>query len=524
MKTFYITTAIDYTNGKPHIGHAYEKILADTIARYQRFAGRDVYFLTGVDQHGQKVQQSAEKEGRDPAEYADTTAKEFIALWETLEVRYDGWAATTDPRHKACVRKALQQLHDQGQLYKKSHSGFYSVRQEQFLTDKERQADGSFGAEWGEVVELEEENWYFRLSDHVAWLRGFLQNNPGSVRPDFRRQELINALEKAESADLCISRPVSRLQWGIPLPFDPEFVNYVWFDALMNYITFAGYLAEEGSGLPDFDKLWPAQAQIIGKDILVPPHGVYWLIMLHALGFPDEQMPVLLVHGWWNLRASDGRSEKMSKSLGNVVDPAALAAEFGPDALRYYLLRDIATGHDADFAIDRLRARYQADLANDLGNLANRAINMTRRYRDGLVPAAGPIGPLEEELRQTATATIAAYRAAMEQFQPHLALEAVWKWVGLCNQYAERRAPWTLAKDPANAAELDTVLHHLCESLAHLALLAAPAMPHAAGKLMDQLNMGDAQRATQLDDLTWGILPPAHPLGTPSPIFPRLKA
>ena len=521
-KPFYVTTAIDYTNGSPHIGHAYEKILADTITRYQRLSGREAYFLTGVDQHGQKVQQSAEKQGRDPAEYADTIAGEFIALWDKLNVRYDGWAATTDPRHKACVQKALQHLHDAGQLYKKAHRGFYSVRQEQFLTDKERQPDGNFGPEWGEVVELEEENWYFKLSEHVAWLRNFVASNESCVIPAFRRQELLNALDKAEGADLCISRPRTRLQWGIPLPFDPEFVNYVWFDALMNYISFAGYLADENTNLPRFEDLWPADAQIIGKDILVPPHGVYWLIMLHALGIPDDKMPVLLVHGWWNIRSSSGQSEKMSKSLGNVIDPAALTATFGPDAVRYYLMRDIATGQDADFIPDRLASRYQTDLGNDLGNLANRTLNMIGRYRSASVPEAGPENEDDTALRQTAATTLEAYRSAMDNFLPHLALEAVWKWVAQCNQYAERRAPWTLAKDPAKGAELDTVLHHLAESLAHIALLVSPVIPGSASGLMDQLQLTPAQRATTLTNLQWGILPPGHTTGKPSPLFPRI--
>lgn len=288
---FYITTAIDYTNGAPHIGHAYEKVLADVLARWHRMCGEDVYYLTGVDQHGQKVQQKAEAAGMEPKEYADAVMQKFIALWERLGIAYDGWAATSDPRHELCVGKILTALKDKGCLYKKAYKGFYSVRQEQFLTEKERGEDGNFGPEWGEVVELEEENWYFNLSQHIAWLKEYVTNHPEVVTPEFRRQNLLNAIERSEGVDLCISRPKSRLAWGIPLPFDEEYVTYVWFDALVNYISFAGYLKEEGSDLPEFEKLWPAACEVIGKDILVPAHGIYWLCMLHAMGFEDKDIP-----------------------------------------------------------------------------------------------------------------------------------------------------------------------------------------------------------------------------------------
>lgn len=298
-RMYYITTAIDYTNGPPHIGHAYEKVLADVLARWHRMKGEEVYFLTGVDQHGQKVQQTAEKLGITPQEHVNNITEQFLALWNRLGISNDGWASTTDPRHKACVQKILTDLKDKGQLYKKSYKGFYSVRQEQFLTDKERDAEGNFGPEWGEVVELEEENWYFRLTDHVEWMKQFVEKSSDFVLPSFRKAEVLNAIDF--DSDLCISRPKSRLSWGIEFPFDPEFVTYVWFDALINYISFAGYLAEPDSGLPEFSKLWPADCEVIGKDILVPAHGVYWPAMLHAMGFSDEEMPTLLVHGWWNI-------------------------------------------------------------------------------------------------------------------------------------------------------------------------------------------------------------------------------
>ncbi len=510
-KPFFITTAIDYTNAPPHIGHAYEKVLADVIARWHRERGRPVFFLTGVDQHGQKVQQSAEKAGVGPAEFArDITAK-FKALWVKLGVAYDGWAETTDPRHIAAVQDVLQQLHDQGDLYKARHSGHYSVRQEQFLTDKERNAQGEFGPEWGEVVFIEEENWYFRLSKYRPWLAEYLAAHPDFVFPAFRGNELANAVAK-EAGDLCISRPKSRLGWGIELPFDRDYVTYVWFDALMNYATFAGYRAKDGTGLPAFADLWPCDAHVIGKDILVPAHGIYWPIMLKAAGF--EIMPKLLVHGWWNLGGA-----KVSKSAGNVVDPDVLADRYGPEALRYYLMRDIATGQDADFNEERLRARYNADLANDLGNLVNRTVSMGRRYRGGTL-AAAPADKSEDAVALEALGTEVAKRfdAAMETYQVHAALEAVWELIAAANGFVESSAPWKLAKDPSQAGRLDEVLAVLVEASRLAAALAHPVIPVSSDRLLSQLGF-PANLTT-----SWGVLGAGHQLGEPSPVFPRLDA
>src|SRR4030081_2610077 len=322
-KTFYITTAIDYTNSAPHIGHAYEKVLADVIARYHRLKGEKVFFLTGVDQHGQKVQQSAAKAGVPPAEFVKGVTQQFVDLWKKLDVKYEAWAETIDPRHKRVVQGMLQRLFDEGEIYKDKQSGYYSIRQEQFLTDKERGPDGKFGPEWGQVEFREEENYYFKLSQHKDWLLRYLDNRKEAIIPDFRHTGLRNPVEKiggdgqsGSGSDLCISRPKSRLDWGIELPFDKDFVTYVWFDALTNYISFAGYdpaLSTFNSQPSTFLDKWPA-LQIIGKDILIPAHGIYWLCMLHAIGFPDEAMPQLLVHGWWNLSGA-----KISKSEGNVI-------------------------------------------------------------------------------------------------------------------------------------------------------------------------------------------------------------
>ena len=509
-QTFFITTAIDYTNAPPHIGHAYEKVLADVIARWHRERGRPVFFLTGVDQHGQKVQQSAEKAGVPPAQFAREITEKFKALWEKLGVAYDGWAETTDPRHIAAVQAVLQQLHDQGDLYKARHSGHYSVRQEQFLTDKERNAQGEFGPEWGEVVFIEEENWYFRLSKYRPWLAGHLAEHPDFVFPSFRGNELANAVAK-EAGDLCISRPKSRLGWGIELPFDRDYVTYVWFDALMNYATFAGFRAQDGTGLPDFKELWPCDAHVIGKDILVPAHGIYWPIMLKAAGF--EVMPKLLVHGWWNLGGT-----KVSKSSGNVVDPDALADRYGAEALRYYLMRDIATGQDADFNEERLKARYNADLANDLGNLVNRTVSMARRYRSGTL-AVGPADKSADALAIEVLGSEAARRfdAALGAYQIHSALEAVWELIAAANGFVESSAPWKLAKDPESAARLDEVLVTLVEAARLAAVLVHPVIPQASDELLAQL--GCSGNLTPV----WGVVAAGHTVGEPRPVFPRLE-
>ena len=511
-KTFFITTAIDYTNSAPHIGHAYEKVLADVIARYQRLKGEKVFFMTGVDQHGQKVQQSAEKQGVPPEQFVAGVTEQFIALWDKLDVRYDAWAATTDPLHKKCVQGMLQRLFDEGQIYKDKQAGYYSVRQEQFLTDKERGSDGKFAAEWGEVEFREEENYYFKLSEHKDWLLQFLRSHPSFVSPSFRQTELINAVQRL-GGDLCISRPKSRLSWGIELPFDPNFVNYVWFDALTNYISFIGYDPDkEFNSQPlTFRNRWPA-LQIIGKDILIPAHGIYWPIMLHALGFPDEQMPTLLVHGWWNIAGA-----KMSKSLGNVVDPDGLIDKYGAEAVRYYLMSDIVSGKDADFSEERLIERYNGDLANSLGNLLNRTLNMAHRYRVGKVSGRGA-GTIPH---------LSTYCTEMEQSSIYASLERINSFVVSCNQQIELKQPWTLAKNDSGAETLDSLLYQLSESLRIMAILISPVLPNAAHGIFDQLNwkmeLSGKEGRFSLTDAEWGKLPDGHVVGKPVPLFPRIE-
>ncbi len=507
--TFFITTAIDYTNSPPHVGNAYEKILGDVIARYRRLCGDEVFFLTGVDQHGQKVQQSAEKTGVTPTVFVGEITEKFLALWRKLEVRYDMWAATTDSLHKQKVQGILQRLFDEGQIYKDKQAGHYSIRQEQFLTDKERNQQGAFGPEWGEVEYREEENYYFRLSRHQEWLIALIDSRPNLVVPGSRQAELRNAVEKLRG-DLCISRPQSRLSWGIPLPFDEGFVTYVWFDALLNYITFAGYDSAARTQPEEFRERWPA-LQIIGKDILVPAHGIYWLIMLHALDFTDDQMPELLVHGWWNISGA-----KISKSLGNVVDPNALADQYGAEALRYYLMSDIATGKDADFSEERLISRYNSDLANSLGNLLNRTLGMAHRYRGGVLRHGGDDSPL----RARAQDAVCRYRAEMGTVQVHAGLAAVNEFASAGNAFVETSAPWKLAKDPARASTLDHVLYSLAESLRIIAIMISPVLPKAAREICLQLNCSFELTIAEAE---WGKLSDGHQLGEPTPLFPRIE-
>ena len=370
MKSFYITTAIDYANGSPHLGHAYEKVLTDVIVRFRRAQGDSVYFLTGLDEHGQKVQQSAAKQGVSPLEFVDSVAGEFQLLCKNLNISNDAYIRTTQDDHKQVVRDIQQSLFDKGEIYKGEYNGFYSARQEQFLQEKDRNEDGSWPEIFGEVSEISEENYYFKLSHYQGWLIEFLEKNEDFIFPRFRQKQVLEFLKEPLN-DLCISRPKSRLEWGIPIPFDEDYVTYVWFDALINYVTGSKFMEGDTS-------LWPADYHVIGKDILIPAHSIYWPIMLKACDVPLPKH--LLVHGFWTSSGS-----KMSKSTGNTVNALDLADKFGVDSFRYFVTREMNVGQDSDFSEERYLRRYTSDLGNDLGNLVSRTkLRRSRTIHAGL--------------------------------------------------------------------------------------------------------------------------------------------
>ncbi len=504
---FYITTAIDYVNGNPHLGHAYEKVLTDVLARLHRRRGESVFFLTGVDEHGIKVQQSAQKQGREPQEFCDEMAGRFESLYRRLNVSFDDFVRTTQPRHKTVVQRVLQKLYDDGEIYPDVYKGFYSTRQEQFLTEKDR-VDGKFPESFGEVIELEEKVYFFRLGKYQDWLRGELEKNHDWIYPSFRTKEVLGALE-APIPDLCISRPKSRLAWGIPLPFDAEQVTYVWFDALINYISIIGY---DGEKVCD---RWPA-VHVIGKDIMVPAHAIYWPIMLKALKLPLPKL--LLVHGWWTQNR-----EKMSKSVGNVVDPLDLIQTYGVDAFRYFVMREMALGYDADFSAEQFHLRYQSELGNTLGNLVNRAVSMITRYREGIVPSIKPeaITPADQSLRGDILAAVESYRSNMDKLQIHVAIMELWKGVARANQYVEESAPWKLAKDPALAGRLDVVLAELAAGIYLLAGELEPILPGTVEKILLQLGGLPVLPGTKAP--VWPSIPQGTRVGKAEPLFPRIE-
>ena len=513
-KRFYITTAIYYVNGHPHLGHAYEMVIADVIARTRRSLGQETFFLTGLDEHGQKVQQAAVAEGKSPQAYCDELAAVWKAFAAKLELTNDDFVRTTEPRHQQVVQAILADLHAQGHFYKAVYRGFYSTREETFLTHKDRLPDGTFDPAWGKVIELDEANYYFRLKDHEQWLTDYIEANPTFVAPSYRRNEVLGFLKNNVLEDLCISRPASRLNWGIPLPFDPGFVTYVWFDALSNYITIPAALGDPGvpSALrPQLSTpnpqlaLWPADIHLVGKDIL-KFHAVYWPIMLKAMGAPLPKQ--VLAHGWWQ---KDG--QRMSKSTGNIVDPVAVIDEWGVDAFRFYVVRELDIGPDGNWTEAGFAARYSAELANGLGNLVNRSLSMLKRYRNGAVPKPA------SELAPEAEKVIAETRALLEQNQLQAALQSIWSLVSRANQYVDHTAPFKLAKDPSKAERLDEVLYNLAEVCRLIAVLLWPFLPGTASKIYAQLGLSGAP--DKFSAARWGGLAAGHAIGTPAPLFPR---
>jgi methionyl-tRNA synthetase len=512
-KRFYLTTAIDYVNGSPHLGHAYEKIVADVIARSRRSMGQETFFLTGLDEHGQKVQQAAVAEHKQPQQYCDELAEVWKRFAGRLQCTNDDFVRTTEPRHKKVVQQILSRLHEQGHFYKAIYEGYYSTKEETFLTEKDRRADGTFDQVYGEVIRLQEENYYFRLKDHQKWLIEYIEQNPSFVYPENRRNEVLGFLKNNALEDLCITRPAARLNWGIPLPFDPAYVTYVWFDALSNYISVPAAQADPGvpaAYVPaDATKaqlnLWPADLHIIGKDIL-KFHAVYWPIMLKAMGAAQPKQ--ILAHGWWQKNG-----EKMSKTTGNVVDPIAIIDEWGVDAFRFYVIRELDIGPDGNWTDEGFKARYSAELANGLGNLVNRSLSMLKRYRNGVVPK------ISTELAAEAEKCIAETRRLLEQNRLQGALQSIWQLVTRSNQYVDHTAPFKLAKDPAQAARLDEVLYNLGEVCRILAVLLWPFIPGAAAKIYAQLGIDDGPE--NLSKATWGGLSTGHTIGEPAPLFPR---
>ena len=502
--SYFLTTAIDYVNSAPHLGHAYEKVLADFFSRHQKSLERDVLFLTGVDEHGQKVQQSAQREGIEPQAFTDAMSAHFKRLHESLGVVSSHFVRTTDEGHKKVVREWLQKLHDKGEIFFQEHEGFYSVRQEQFVTEKD-QVDGQWPEIFGEVIQTKEPNYYFRLEPYRQQLLKHIEENPEWIVPTFRRKELLGALAEP-LGDLCISRPKSRLAWGIPLPFNEDYVTYVWFDALVNYYSFAsvkGHL------------VWPPDLQIIGKDILIPAHGVYWPIMLFALGI--ELPKHLLVHGFWT-----NSGAKISKSNAkSLIDPVPYVEKYGPDALRYFVLREMVLGQDADFSDDRFETRYTSELANNLGNLVNRTLSMINSYREGIVPNYDGFHLTEADADLRSDTVVEEYRAAVNQFAPHLALQAVIKFSQRANQYIEETAPFKLKKDPEQAKRLDVVLGLLAETVRRLSVLVQAALPFTAEKIQAQLQLPVGPR--RIEEALYGNSLRGHAIGKPQPLFPRLE-
>jgi len=501
---YYATTPIFYVNAAPHIGHAYTTTLVDVVTRFHRLRGDDTFFLTGTDEHGEKVAKAAEKAGKTPQQYVDDVAGQYRATWDRLGIQYDEFIRTTEERHQKVVREVLQRVYDNGDIFYGEYSGLYCVGAERFVTEKEI-VDGKC-PESDEPPEYRTEaNYFFRMEKYRPWLRETLEENPDLIRPERYRNEVL-AMLREPIGDLSISRPRKRVPWGIPLPWDDEHVTYVWFDALINY-----YSALASKGLEE--RYWPHVEHFIAKDI-VKPHGLFWPIMLKAAGIPLYHH--LNVHGYWLVN-----ERKMSKSLGNVVRPLDLQRKYGNDAFRYYLLRDMNFGLDASFSEAGIAERINADLANDLGNLLNRTLGMLQRYRAGTVPAAGPLEPVDDALKDAFLALPAVVDARFHDLQFDRALEAVMEAVRHANKYISETAPWELAKDPDKAGRLDTVLNTCVEALRCASILLEPVIPGKARELRKQL--GIKRAPYDLDSAgQWPLVPAGTQTAPAGPLFPRI--
>jgi len=508
MPRIYITTPIYYVNGDPHLGSAYTMLITDTLARYYRVRGWETFYLTGTDEHGDKIEQAAAEAGMAPKAFTDRVSTTFRAVWDACDITYDHFIRTTDPYHISYVQELLTKLHEAGDIYFGRYEGLYCFGCERFYTQKELR-DGKCPDHLTEPTLIEEENYFFRMSKYQQRLLQHLEAQPDFIRPEGFRNEVV-AMLREPIGDLSISRPKSRLTWGIELPFDNRYVTYVWFDALINYVSALKYKGEEV-----FQRFWPAAQHFIGKDIL-KPHGVFWPTMLMAAGLPLYKH--LNVHGFWTVEG-----QKMSKSLGNVISPLTMKEKIGLDAFRYFLLRESVFGQDADFREESLTARYNADLANNLGNLVNRTLAMQDRYFKGVVqPLSEPSPAIDQRLA-------AAFAQAATEVETHVtnlalsrALEAIFRATDHANKYITETAPFTLAKDPTALPRVGAVLHNLLEALRVAAQLLTPFLPDACAKIFMMLGLPAEQ--SRASHLPWGkAFTPGHLVQKPQPLFPRLS-
>lgn len=503
-RTFYVTTPIYYVNDVPHIGHAYTTLAADVLARYKRLKGYDVFFLTGTDEHGQKVEKAANAAGETPLELADRVVKRFQALWEKLDISYTDFIRTTQERHKKGVTHLFRTAMEKGDIYLGEYEDWYCTPCETFWTETQL-IDGKCPDCNRTVEKLKEESYFFRMSKYQEQLLAHIEANPDFIQPKSRRNEIISFVKEG-LRDLSVSR--TSFNWGIPVPGNDRHVIYVWFDALTNYITALGY--PEGGG--NFEKFWPVDVHLIGKDIL-RFHAVFWPTFLMAAGLPVPKR--VFAHGWWTIEG-----QKMSKSLQNVVEPNMLVDKYGIDAVRYFLLREVPFGLDGDFSHAALVHRINSDLANDLGNLLNRSTAMVNKYFGGTLPAPGPLAEVDAAFRAKAEAMIEQLDACINELAFSKGLQAIWEVISAGNKYIDETAPWTLAKDPAQQERLGTVMYTLLEAQRLIYLLLTAFMPNSAAKGLRYLNWVEPPKA---DDLVWGQLVPGTTIIKAEPLFPRIE-
>jgi methionyl-tRNA synthetase len=507
--SFYLTTAIDYVNSEPHIGTAYEKIAADAISRFKRLQGFDTYFLMGNDEHSLNVFKEARAKNLDPLEYCDRMEVKFRETWAKLDISFDDFIRTTEDRHVAAVEEIFRRINDNGDIHKGLYEGWYCVSCEAFVQEKDL-VDGKCPNHQKEPEWLTEDSYFFALSKYRDRLLKHIKANPSFIVPEIRRNEIVNVLEGGLE-DISVSR--TAYQWGVPLPIDSSAIVYVWFDALINYISGAGFPADEEK----FSKLWPADLHVIGKDI-TRFHCIIWPAMLMSAGVDLPRS--VLGHGFVSFKG-----EKMSKSLGNIVRPLDVVDKFGADPLRYYLLKEVPLDKDGDFTWELFIERYNADLANDLGNLVSRSLAMVGRYLDGVVPALPP-EKLDQGLGDLFRSVLAEYTAKMELYDIHIATQEIWKLIRQANRYIEEKTPWVLAKDPGRRDELVVVLATLLEVIRTTAVLLVPIIPSKAQAIWENLRLSGSPADSRLGELSWGGGPErsAEPIKAPPPLFPRIEA